>query len=145
MQAESTEPDEEPDLFQFPHFDSVDFAECLHLGLVPKDAPNHRLIQELTAVFVDAAILARNAPQEFPLDPVPDDRGVLLRSIMDQKAEEIREKATEAEPRAAALYRQIGDHGPNANPQEYARALDRINQAVLELRRLGIVVMARSE
>ena len=146
MQAESTESDEEePNLLSFPYFGSADVDECVQLRLVPKDKPNSRLIQELTGVFVDAAILAQNAPLELALDTVPDHQGVLLRSVMDQKVEEIREKAAQAEPHAAKLKKQLQEDGPNANQDELATALDKINQLILELRQRGIVVMARAE
>jgi hypothetical protein len=113
---------------------------------VPKDEPNPALLAELAAVFTQAAIQAGNVAPTEPLDPVPDDQGIQLRAILDQKAEEIREKATKAEPRAAELKKLLEEHGPDANAAEVAAAREKILRLVLHLKRqFGIVVTARTD
>lgn len=146
MDDESPSSDEEPDLLPFPCFNHEEFAEAVQLRLVPKDEPNSALLQELAVVFTDAARQAGNiAPQE-PLDLVPDGQSVQLRAILDQQAEEIREKAAKSEPRAAELKKRIEEQGPDANAAEVTAAREKIIRAVLELKQqFGIVVTARTD
>ena len=144
---ESPPSDEEPDLLPFPsYFGQSTFTDAVFLRLVPKDEPNPALLTELAALFTEAAVQAGNVTPQEPLDPVPDDQGVQLRAILDQKAEEIREQAAKAEPRAAELKKRLEDHGPVANAAEVAAAREKIIQVVLELKRqFGIVVSARTD
>ncbi len=146
MADDSPPSDEEPDVLPFRNSDSPEFAEVVWLRLVPKDEPNPALLAELAAVFTQAAIQAGNVAPTEPLDPVPDDQGIQLRAILDQKAEEIREKATKAEPRAAELKKLLEEHGPDANAAEVAAAREKILRLVLHLKRqFGIVVTARTD
>jgi hypothetical protein len=144
--AESPSPDEEPDTLPFSCFDQTEYTDVVLLRLVPKDEPNPVLLQELAGVFAEAALQAGNIPPQEPLDPVPDDQGIQLRAILDQKAEEIREKVAKAEPQAAELKKRIAEHGSDATATEVVAAREKIIRAVLELKRqVGIVVTARAD
>lgn len=144
---ESPPSDEEPDLLPFPScFGQTEFTDAVTLRLVPEDEPNPLLLAELAELFAEAALRAGNVTPQEPLDAVPDDQGVLLRQILDQKAEEIREKAAKAEPRAAEFKKRIEEHGPDANAAEVAAARAKLIQVVIELKRqFGIVVTARTD
>ena len=145
MPDDSPLPDDEPDDSPWLEFESADFAEAVQLRLVPKDDPNPALLRELAAVFEAAAFEAGCIPPQDLVEPVPDDQGVQLRAILDQKAEEIREKADAAEPRAAELKKRIKEKGDDANAAEVEAARERLFQTILELRRIGVVITAQAE
>ncbi len=145
MAEDAPQPDEEDEAPEFPDFDRNEFSEMVGLRLVPKDNPNSALIRQLAMAFADAARQAGRIPAPEPLVPVPDDQGIHLRAILDQKKEEIRAKAAQAEPRAAEFRKRVEEHGPEANAAEVAAARERILQTVLELHRLGVVMAARAE
>jgi hypothetical protein len=144
---DSPSPDEEAELLPFPScFGQEEFTGAVTLRLVPKDDPNPALLEELAAAFTEAAVQAGNVTPTEPLDPVPDDQGVQLRAILDQKAEEIREKATKAEPRAAELKQRIEQQGRTRTLHEVAAARERLIQTVIELKQqFGIVITARPD
>ena len=139
-------PDEEPEFHPYSsNFDHSTCTDAIFLRLVPKDEPNSALLEELVTVFMEAAGLTEPfLPDE--LTPAPDDQGIQLRAILDQKAEEIREKAAKAEPRATELKKRLEEHGPEANAAEVAEARRKLIEAVLELKQqFGIVVTSHTE
>jgi len=139
--VEETSDDEEPDLLPFPSFEQFDCSEAVRLRSVPKDEPRPGLLAELVAAFTEAA-------EPLILEErilVPDDQGIQLRAILDQKAEEIREKATKAEPRAEEMKLKLATGGEAAVAEEVAAARKKIFDVVAELRELGISVSARVE
>jgi len=138
---QETPEDEEPDLLPFPNFEQTDCSEVVQLRFVPKEEPKPGLLAELVAAFTEAAkplILEERIS-------VPDDQGIQLRAILDQKAEEIREKATKAEPRAEEMKLKLATGGEAAVAEEVAAARKKIFDVVAELRELGISVSSRVE
>ena len=136
--------DEELHLFPFSFSEQVDCSTVVQLCLIPKDEPKPGLLVELAAAFAEAAQQsAAFGPDD--LTPVPGDRGIQLRAILDQKAEEIREKAAKAGPRAEELKRKIAEGGEAAVADEVVEARKKLFDVVAELRELGITVSARVE
>lgn len=124
---------------------SQELIDAVFFRFIPKDESNSVILDELAALFIDIASRVEDG-KPTPLDPVPDDQGIQLRAILDQKKEEIREKAAKAEPRAAELKKRLEEHGPDANAAEVAEARRKLIEAVLELKQqFGIVVSARTE
>ena len=135
---------EEPDLLPFPSFDQMDCAEVVQLRFVPKDDPKPDLLAKLVAAFAEAA------QQSTPLAaeewvPIPGDQGIQHRANIDQKKEEVREKAAKAEPRAEELKRKIADGGEAAVAEDVAAARKKLFDVVAELGDHGITVSARVE
>jgi hypothetical protein len=121
-------------------------TDAVLLRLVPKDEPNSTLLMELVDLFRQAALQAGGIAPTEPLDPVPDDQGIQLRAILDQKKEEIRERAAKAEPRATELKKRLEEHGPDANAAEVAEARRKLIDAVIRLKeQFGIVISAHTE
>lgn len=142
MEDPPLEEDEEPD--PIPFDGQADCAEVVQLRLVPKDELRRGLLAELVAAFTEASQLT----EPFTLDElqsVPDDQGIQPRAILDQKANEIRERAAKAEPRAEELKRKIAEGGEAAVADEVAAARKKIFDVVAELHELGITVSARVE
>lgn len=132
--------DEQPD--PIPFDSETDCAEVVQLRLVPKDEPKPDLLAELVAAFTEAAgPIKPLAPDE--LQPLPADEGIQLRAILDQKANEIRERVAKAEPRAEELKLKIAEGGEAAVADVVAAARKKIFDAIAELRELGITVSAR--
>ena len=81
-----------------------------------------------------------------PRRPVDDHEGIQLRAVLDQRAEEIRERAAKAEPRAAELRKRIEEQGEQATAAEVAAARERLIRVVWELReRYGLIAYARPD
>ena len=137
--------DDEDDSLPFPNSELDVVTDKLVLRFVPKDEPKSALLRELANVFKEAAAQGRNVPAPEVHTVVPEHEGISLRQILDQRKEEIREKAVAAESRAAEFKKRIEASGPDANAAEVAAARERIIQTILELRQRGIIVTARAE
>lgn len=124
-------------------FNIDDFSEQIELRFVPKDEPNELLIHELESVFRDAANRVFFAKSNNRLLPA-EDQGIRLRAILDQRKEEIREKAAKAESRSMEFKIKIADDGDAATALEIRYAKELIKKTVHDLHEeSGILLVAR--